>query len=326
MPQRHSVLSPQSSVLASLTIVVPVYNGARHLRETLASLLQQRARLICVDDASGDDSAAIVRACGVELLRNDHRLGLAANWNRCVELVTTPYFVLAHQDDVYEPDYAATMLALIAAHPRAFIAHCRTMSIDDDGRAVATPAARYKESLWPRGEVYEEDAASGLPRLARGNFIVAPSVIFRAEAVRSIGRFSPLEFVTDWEYWMRGLLAGWAIVGTRQRLLRFRRHAATATRATEQTFDRYREEIAVQQWIEREAKIPAQYATVSRILLSEIAATLAAGDRARAAALLDFARREVPRFRGSGLVNLAIRAGKLGGQAMLAAQAVALRL
>ena len=309
-----------------ITIVMPVYNGARHLREAIASLLP--ARVIVVDDASTDDSIAIARACGVEVVQNDHRLGLAANWNRCVELVTTPFFVIAHQDDVYEPGFAPAMRALLEQHPRAFIAHCKTMAIDDDGRAIATPAARYKESLWPRVDPYEEGAEAGLRRLARGNFIVAPAVMFRTEAVRAIGRFSPLEFVPDWEYWMRGLLAGYTIAGTHRRLVRFRRHAATATRALERTLDRYREEIAVQRWIEREAKIPAQFATVSRIVLSEIAAALAAGDRARAAELLSFARTEVPGFRGtaaSALVNLAIASGRLGGRAMLAAQALALR-
>src|SRR4029078_5759259 len=123
-----------------------------------------------------------------------------------------------------------------------------------------------------------------------GTFIVAPSVVFRTEAVRAIAALSALDFGPDWEYWLRGVLAGWTIAGTHRRLVRFRRHAATATRALERTFDRYREEIALHRWIEREAKLPAQFTTVSRILLSEIAASLANGDRARAAELLAFAR------------------------------------
>ncbi|HEV2720182.1 MAG TPA: glycosyltransferase [Thermoanaerobaculia bacterium] len=307
-----------------ITFVMPIWNGARHLREALASLLQQGARVVCVDDASTDDSAAFVRASGVELVQNEQRLGLAGNWNRCMALVTTPFFVLAHQDDVYEPNYAATMLALIEQHPRAFIAHCKTTAIDHDGRAISTPAARYKESLWPQDDPYEESGDPGLRRLARGNFIVAPSVVFRTDAARAIGPFSPFAFVTDWEYWLRGLLAGYTIAGTQRRLVRFRRHAETATHALERTLDRYREEIALQQWIEREARIPAQYATVSRIVLSEIAAALAAGDRGRAAELLSFGRAEIPRF-PAALAGLAIRSGKFGGRALLAAQAVALR-
>jgi glycosyltransferase involved in cell wall biosynthesis len=308
-----------------LIFVMPLYNGARHLREAIASLLQQRARVVCVDDGSTDDSVVIARACGVEVVPSSQHLGLAGNWNRCLELVTTELFVLAHQDDVYEPDYAATMLPLIDAHPRAFIAHCKTVSIDGEGRTVSTPAAAYKESLWPREAPYEHDAAAELAPLARGNFIVAPSVIFRTAAVRRIGPFSPLQFVTDWEYWFRGLLAGYTIAGTHKRLLRFRRHEGTATRATERTMDRYREEIALQRWLATKAKIEPRYTTVTRILLSEIAAALAAGERERASELLDFARREVPRF-PARLAGLAVRGGKLGGRAMLAAQAVALRL
>ena len=310
-----------------ITIFMPVWNGARHLREALESL--RGHRVVCVDDASTDDSIAIAQACGAEVVRNDAHLGLAANWNRCIALASTPFFAIAHQDDVCEPGWAEAMLTLLDAHPRAFIAHCKTSPIDDNGRAITTPAARYKESLWPQRDPYEEGGDAALRRLARGNFIVAPSVVFRAEAVRAIGAFSPLDFVVDWEYWLRGVLAGFTIAGTHRRLVRFRRHAATATRALERTQDRYREEIALQRWIEREAKLPAQYATVSRIILSEIAATLASGDRARAAELLSFARTEVPGFSGtatSALANLAIASGKLGGRAMLAAQAVALRL
>lgn len=312
-PPPHSVL----------TVFMPVWNGARHLREALESL--RGARVVVVDDASTDESIEIAEACGAEVVRNGHHLGLAANWNRCIGLAATPYFALAHQDDVYEPGWAEAMAALLDAHPRTFIAHCKTTSIDDGGRPIDTPAARYKESLWPGHDPYEEGGDAALQRLARGNFIVAPSVVFRTEAVRNIGPFAPFDFVLDWEYWLRGLLGGFTIAGTHRRLVRFRRHDATATRALERTLGRYREEIALQQWIERETTLPAQYATVSRIVLSEIAAALAAGDRARAAELLGFARREIPNFRGAALVGAAIRGGKLGGRAMLAAQSLALR-
>lgn len=308
-----------------VTFVMPVYNGTRHLREAIDSILRQDVHLICVDDASTDDSAAIIRATGAALVQNPQRLGLAGNWNRAMALVTTPAFVLAHQDDVYEPDFAATMIALLDAHPRAFIAHCKTIPIDDAGRVIDTPAARYKESLWPARDPYEEAGGAAIARLARGNFIVAPSVIFRTDAARAIGRFSPMQFVLDWEYWFRGLLAGYTIAGTHRRLVRFRRHERTATRATELTLDRYREEIALQRWLSTNAKIAPNFAIVTRILLSEIAAALAAEERGRARELLDFARAEVPRF-PARLAGLAVRGGKLGGRAMLAAQAVALRL
>src|ERR1043166_6594203 len=130
-PQPHSVLSPQSSVL---TIFIPVWNGARHLREALESL--RGHRVVCVDDASTDDSIAIAQTCGADVVRNDAHQGLAANWNRCLALATTPFFAIAHQDDVYESGWAEAMLALLDAHPRAFIAHCKTTSIDDGGRPL----------------------------------------------------------------------------------------------------------------------------------------------------------------------------------------------
>ena len=128
----------------SVSVVIPMCNGARFLGETIASLRAQTIGdfpLICIDDASADDSVDVAQAAGVTVLRNEQRQGLAANWNRAIEATQTEYFVIAHQDDVYEPEYLATMLRVLESHPRAFAAHCKARTIDEDGRPTAHPAA-----------------------------------------------------------------------------------------------------------------------------------------------------------------------------------------
>ena len=64
----------------TMTVIMPVYNGAATLRQSLAPLSAMRARgelteIIVVDDGSDDDSAAIAAAAGVTVLHSGGRLG-----------------------------------------------------------------------------------------------------------------------------------------------------------------------------------------------------------------------------------------------------------
>lgn len=324
---------------AKVTVLIPTFNGEKFLAETIESLLHQSFKgfaIVVVDDASDDETMAVAQSFagrGVRVVRNETRLGLAGNWNRCLDLVTTPLFVLAHQDDVYEPGYLATMVPLIESRPRAFMAHCKTISIDESGVRIDTPAARFKETLWPAENPYESDAASELPRLARGNYIICPSAMLRTEAVKKIGPFDTrFRFVTDWEYWVRGSAAGYSIVGTHERLVRFRRHETTATRATEMTFDRYREEVAMEAVIARAAEGRARLRPGShpalRIIASEFASLLHDGETERARELLRFARTEIRGFDGSGTsfaMGLALQGGRFAGSMLKGLQSAAIQ-
>jgi glycosyltransferase involved in cell wall biosynthesis len=51
----------------SVSVVIPCYNGARFLRETVASVLSQTApvlEVLVVDDGSTDDSVAVAESFG----------------------------------------------------------------------------------------------------------------------------------------------------------------------------------------------------------------------------------------------------------------------
>jgi glycosyltransferase involved in cell wall biosynthesis len=298
----------------NVTIAIPIHNGARFLGETIRSLLDQSEgafRLVCLDDASTDDSVAVASGFSdprIEIVIAESHTSLAMNWNRAIEVTRTPYLVIAHQDDVYERDYLATMLRLIEAHPRAFAAHCRTTAIDSNGRAVRLPSARYKETFWPGAEPYEREPEAEIKVLSRGNYVVASSVLLRMEAVGTIGRFDPsLQFVTDWQYWLRGLSAGRTLAGTHARLVRFRRHPWTATRATELSFRRYEEEIEVLRSVNA-----SSFRLVENTLTSDFSARLAAGDGEGARSLLEFGANHIPGF-GNSLRLRTLRTALHGG-------------
>lgn len=321
-----------------VTVVVPNYNGARYLGGTLRSLLDQTVPdvpLILLDNCSTDNSVAVAEGLGdrrVRIVRADTHVSMADNWTRALTLADTPYAVLAHADDLYEPEYLGVMVPLLEAHPRAFIAHSRVASMDEQGRHYEADQELVKDLSWPPTETYERSVADEFAVLQRANYILAPSVILRTSVARRIGPFNETyQFVTDWEFWLRGLLAGHTIAGTRRRLVHYRRHRASSTQAHQATMQRYQEEIDLLLWAAREGHLHGLVPSsepdlrlVRNTILADFADRLERGQRDGARMLLDFARERIPGFRGSPrhlLMAAALRSGRWGGVALRGAQA-----
>lgn len=282
------------------TFAIPCRNAGTHLRSLLESLLAQSRQdfeVLLVDDASTDGSVELARAVAGERLRivtNGSPLGIGANWNRCAELVRTPFFCLAHQDDVYRPEYLATLLRALEPRPSALAAHCRATTLDAAGRESISATERFKDRFWARAGGLSD---SGLyASLLDGNWVIAPSALFRTEVFQRLGGFEArLRFVLDWELWLRALRGGATLVGVAERLLAYRRHDASATKAEERSLNRYREEHDVGAAAHRAGIACGLLAPHARRgvamrndVLRDAYFDLRAGDRAAAAAKLAF--------------------------------------
>jgi glycosyltransferase involved in cell wall biosynthesis len=91
--------------MAKVTVVLPVFNGANFLRESIDSVLQQDLsdfELHVLDDGSSDDTATIARSTGdprVRYSRNPGRCGLYRTLNRGFDEAKTELVrIWAHDD------------------------------------------------------------------------------------------------------------------------------------------------------------------------------------------------------------------------------------
>jgi glycosyltransferase involved in cell wall biosynthesis len=89
------------------------YNGARHIREQLRTILTQTARpaeIIVSDDGSRDDTIGVVRAVAAQtdvpivIQSNDHRLGFSENFLQACDLASSQLIAFSDQDDRWFPD------------------------------------------------------------------------------------------------------------------------------------------------------------------------------------------------------------------------------
>ena len=315
-----------------VTFAIPCRDAGPFLEPLLESLLAQTRQdftLLLVDDASRDGSVERARRVAGERLaihRNEPARGIGGNWNRCVELSATPFVCIAHQDDVYAPDYLARLVAALEARPDAGMAHCRAGAIDAAGAPIASPAERFKEHFWSHAP--GRDRAAHYQRLWRGNFVCCPAVTYRREALAAVGPFATdLRFALDWQYWFRMLRAGWGIVDVPDLLLHYRRHDDAASRGATADRSRFAEELAVL----GEAAATGAAAGLLRPgrraspalrnnLLHEALADLQRGDRAAVADKLAFVRDRAPELWHDGYVRTFRALWRLGppGRAALA--------
>ena len=124
-----------------LSIGLAVYNGEKHLRESIDSLLAQDVNdleLVICDNASTDSTQAIcleyvASDSRVTYHRNETNIGAAANYNRVFGLCTGRYFMWGSDDDVWDRRFARKCIKMLETSPDAVMCTSGIEFINDDG-------------------------------------------------------------------------------------------------------------------------------------------------------------------------------------------------
>ena len=103
-----------------VSVIIPVYNGARFLRAALESVLAQTYRpfeVIVVDDGSTDDSGPIAQSFEeVRYIRQANQ-GVAAARNNGVDTARGEFLAFLDQDDLWAPEKLKLQVDHLQSHP-----------------------------------------------------------------------------------------------------------------------------------------------------------------------------------------------------------------
>ena len=97
--------------MASISIIIPVYNVAGYVRQCIMSVLEkvdERVEIIVVEDHSTDHSLEIVQELvslnpDIRLLRPEENLGLGAARNLGISKASNEYVMFLDSDDFLVP-------------------------------------------------------------------------------------------------------------------------------------------------------------------------------------------------------------------------------
>jgi GT2 family glycosyltransferase len=185
-------------MVARLSVMMPVYNGAAYLREAIDSVLAQTVQdfeLLIMDDGSTDDTPAILEHYAgqdqrVRLFLRPHQ-GLIASCNELLRLATTEIVAVAHADDICLPDRLERQLAVMSEDSSLWILGTTAILIDKRGR---------QRRRWrvPTGSVAVNS------ELERRCCMVHSSCMMRAGNILAIGGYRPAyECAEDYDLFLR---------------------------------------------------------------------------------------------------------------------------
>jgi cellulose synthase/poly-beta-1,6-N-acetylglucosamine synthase-like glycosyltransferase len=186
-----------------LTVIVPAFNEAATVADTILSLQQQSAqpaRILVVDDCSIDGTGEIARAAGATVIRPPRNTGSKAGAQSfALERVATELVMAVDADTTLAPDAIERLLPAFA--DRRVAAACGSV------------LPRRVRTLWERGRYVEYMFAFsffkqiqdhyGNPLISSGCFSV-----YRTAELRALGGWSDRTMAEDmdltWSFYRRG--------------------------------------------------------------------------------------------------------------------------
>lgn len=198
-----------------VTVLMPVYNGEKYLREAIDSILSQTFtdfEFVIIDDCSTDGSVAVVNTYSdprIKLVQNESNLGVTLSLNKGLDLARGEYIVRMDCDDVSLPERLAKQVAFMDVHPEIAVCGTWAKEINEDGHVIGV-----KEP--PVGKQLELHYWNSTP-------IIHPSAIIRVAHLNGLRYDGRIKYAQDFDLWLR-IKARFKIYNLAEHLLLYRIH------------------------------------------------------------------------------------------------------
>lgn len=252
--------------LPLVTVVIPVFNGARTLRQSVHSVLDQTCRdleLVVVDDGSTDETAHIVEELAgqdgrVRLVRRQRSGGPAAARNTGIASGTGRFIAFCDADDLWLPSKLERQLDLAESSGAALV-YCGYHRVD---ASFAGSAADFV----PEGRVVHVPTRLSHAALLRRNVIGNLTAVVDTHLTGPVS-MPDVPGAEDWALWLRIVRESGAAVGIDEPLALYR-----ASQPGSHSADRWRAVRAVWHVLRCQEKLSGPSAAVH--LLTGVVAAL----------------------------------------------------
>lgn len=178
-----------------ISIVLPVYNGEKYLRESIDSVRAQTYQnweLLIVDDCSTDHSAQIAKEYEskdnrIHYYRNEQNLRLPRNLNKGFSLAKGNYLTWTSDDNRFKPTALEKMYRTLKSDLNAQFVFASCRIIDGEGKEVEYIMVDEKKK-----------------KQIIGSNVVGACFMYTRKAYKEVGEYDPeLTLVEDYDYWQR---------------------------------------------------------------------------------------------------------------------------
>lgn len=211
--------------MPKVSVILPVYNAERYLREAVDSVLSQTFsdfELIILNDHSSDGTESILLSYEdprIVYVKNEENLGVARTLNKGLTLAQGEYIARMDADDISLPGRFAAQVEYLDSHPNTAV--------------VGTDLERFGEEIPTTVRSFSSDPEQMKVDLIFACGLAHPSVMMRKSGV---GPYDPeFEGLEDYELWCR-VAAGQDVAVIPKILFRYRVHGAQVTKNPSQKY------------------------------------------------------------------------------------------
>ena len=199
-----------------VSVVLPTYNCARFLPESVGAVLSQtytHYEVIVVDDGSTDNTKDVLNPFmqKIRYIKLEQNKGLPVARNTGIQSARGKYVAFIDADDLWLPEKLQTDIEYFETHPEVSMVYSKHINIDEKGRVVN---GSVKKQL-PSGNVFTQ-------LFSEQNFVIASSVVVRKNVFETTGLFDEQLFnCQDWDLWLR-IAFHFQVAGINKPLVKYR--------------------------------------------------------------------------------------------------------
>jgi len=210
----------------SVSVIIPVFNGADFLQPAIDSVLQQTLtdfELLIINDGSTDESEQLILSytdARIRYISNESNKGLVYTLNKGIELCATGLIARMDSDDICLPERLAKQKAFLQSHTQTAVVAGFIDFIDEHNK----PGGSWNTDR-------ETISAKEIKRkMAKENCIAHPSVMMRKDIIQQYLYKENQKNIEDYDLWLRLLSDGHTIEKIPEVLLQYRLHSQSVTK------------------------------------------------------------------------------------------------
>lgn len=221
-----------------VSVVIPVYNNALYVVESLDSVAQQTLKdieIVVIDDGSRDDSLRVISEYAVKNPQLGMRVysqanqGAHAALNNGIARAIGKYIAPLNADDIFEPNRLERMVDALEQSGSA-LAFSEVRFIDDDSRPLGPHEHETAKAIFEKQKGVNDFPSLIFATLDYNIAVSTGNFVFRRELFGAVGPFSALRYCHDWDFVLRSFLYT-APVYVQEELYKYRLHATNTFRS-----------------------------------------------------------------------------------------------
>lgn len=184
------------------TFVICAYGESVFLEDCIQSLMKQnlQSNIICYTSTPNEYIKTLCEKYRISLYTKVGG-GIGKDWNNALSFVKTKYVTIAHQDDIYLPNYALQIVNKFNTYPNSTIVYTDYAELRDKGVVLENTNLVIKTMMLKVLNLFPNSSFWQRRILAFGNPIACPAVSYNLELLDNFRFNENLRTSLDWFAW-----------------------------------------------------------------------------------------------------------------------------